>query len=291
MAQLRLVTGPQRPDRPALISLPHGTLMRIGRLHVAPPPPEPGVAFFGMNAKETSTNPGLLSRRHASIAWHDRDGALVLVLVDGHPATNTASSNGTGVDGQLVPLAGERELTIGSEVDFGVPHLIPQREAPAPREFVYQLELASLPAREQASEDEQERQQPARPTARPPSLPPRVRARVALPQLTTRSSAHGCARACSQDDPPCGACLAAGCTLCGLADAHEEEVQAHADGCSRLHYALYGTDDEESSDDEAVEELESTLEPPEGEAAAVEAILLEWSFLRLPFSIPGAQLS
>ena len=99
MAQLRLVTGPQRQDRPALISLPHGTLMRIGRLHVAPPPPEPGVAFFGMNAKETSTNPGLLSRRHASIAWHDRDGALVLVLVDGHPATNTASSNGTGVKG------------------------------------------------------------------------------------------------------------------------------------------------------------------------------------------------
>ena len=112
-----------------------------------------------------------------------------------------------------------------------------------------------VPAREQASEDEQERQQPARPTARPPSLPPGVRARVALPQLTTRSSAHGCARASSQDDPPCGACLAAGCTLCGLADAHEEEVQAHADG---WHYALFGTDDEDSSDDEAVEALELT---------------------------------
>ena len=139
-----------------------------------------------------------------------------------------------------------------------------------------------VPAREQASEDEQERQQPWPATARPPSLPPRVRARVALPQLTTRSSAHGCARACSQDDPPCGACLAAGCTLCGLADAHEEEVQAHADGCSRLHYALYGTDDEESSDDEAVEELESTLEPPEGEAAAAEAILLEYHFCIRP---------
>ena len=79
------------------------------------------------------------------------------------------------------------------------------------------------------------------------------------------ASAHGCARECSQDDPPCGACLAAGCTLCGLADAHEEEVQVHNDACSRLHYALWGTDDEDSSDDEAVEELELTLEPPEWE--------------------------
>ena len=117
---------------------------------------------------------------------------------------------------------------------------------------------------------------PVRLHDRPASLPASAPAWHPLSSRRDRLPTDARARACSQDDPPCGACLAAGCTLCGLADAHEEEVQAHNDACSRLHYALYGTDDEESSDDEAVGELESTLEPPEGEAAAAQAILLHW---------------
>ena len=72
---------------------------------------------------------------------------------------------------------------------------------------------------------------------------------------------QGCARACSQDEPPCGACLAAGCMQCGLADAHEEEEEAQAHKVL-TEYELFGTDDEEGSGDEAVEELESTLQPP-----------------------------
>ena len=152
-----------------------------------------------------------------------------------------------------------------------------------------------VPARGQASEDEQERQQPwpVRLHDRPASLPASAPAWHSLSSRRDRlPTDHGCARACSQDDPPCGACLAAGCTLCGLADAHEEEVQAHADGCSRLHYALYGTDDEERSDDEAVEELESTLEPPEGEVgSSSRSDTARMAFLHSPFSIPAAQLS
>ena len=48
---------------------------------------------------------------------------------------------------------------------------------------------------------------------------------------------------------------------CGLADAHEEEEEAQAHKVL-TEYELFGTDDEEGSGDEAVEELESTLQPP-----------------------------
>ena len=72
-----------------------------------------------------------------------------------------------------------------------------------------------------------------------------------------------------------------------MADAHEEEVQAHADGCSRLHYALFGTDDEDSSDDEAVEALELTHD----HSSSIEAILEEWHFCICGYDYANAMTS
>ena len=102
-------------------------------------------------------------------------------------------------------------------------------------------------------------------TPRTTATTPRTRKRCARRARTLAAppapATQGCARACSQDEPPCGACLAAGCMQCGLADAHEEEEEAQAHKVL-TEYELFGTDDEEGSGDEAVEELESTLQPP-----------------------------
>ncbi len=144
---------------------------------------------MGLNASVHSTNRDLLSRRHASLSWQLRDGQYVVVFHDGQAEKNPPkkSTNGSAIDGVLVPLAGSREVPPGGVIDFGTPHLV-RGGVPAPNEFLYRLELDGPPAAQA-------------PPAPAPAAPPSPAAKAAVPAAASMPTATKVAPAAAAAEP------------------------------------------------------------------------------------------
>lgn len=141
--ELRLVSGPERADRPARIPLTTGKVIRICRgdgscsssADPLTPQTQPVAATF-LNAPTLSASPGLVSRMHAEI-WVDDSGSVL--LADGGRSSLKESVNGTAVCGELIPPRATFPVPAGAEVEFGAPHLKRPGRCKRPAEFVYQL--------------------------------------------------------------------------------------------------------------------------------------------------------
>jgi hypothetical protein len=135
-----------RWDRPQRISLDPVGGLAIHRHTLRRAPtmverqPDPTV---WLNDDWWSDRKQLLSPKHAIVSWDER--CRTWVLWDGHPGN--PSTSGTAVDDVLVPLGGNASLASGSEITFGVPHLLaPHTTADSePGEFVYTLVVHSDP--------------------------------------------------------------------------------------------------------------------------------------------------
>ena len=95
-----------------------------------------------LNGDSLSEHKTLLSRAHAELGWvQATDGTRTLMIYDGSPREHKASSNGSAVNGVLVPLGASAPVPAGAEVWFGAPHLLPaslgRKRQKTPFEFVY----------------------------------------------------------------------------------------------------------------------------------------------------------
>ena len=106
-------------------------MLRIGRRSESDG--QPNMTNLVLNA-DTSKYKDLLSRTHADL-WLE-NGAVM--FADGGRNNNRAATNGSAVDGILVPRSGTVRLEIGQTVEFGAPHLV-RVHATRPDEFVYRL--------------------------------------------------------------------------------------------------------------------------------------------------------
>ena len=119
-----------RPDRPHLIELPLGVVVRCGRSvsRLVQGPMQQAVTLnierYGAEYKQ------LLSRHHLDIKWLGGGKALV---------EEANSGNGTAIDGQLIPALESRVVDVGSTIELGAPHLMQGRGGPPPNEFIYKL--------------------------------------------------------------------------------------------------------------------------------------------------------
>lgn len=124
--ELVLATGLRwRPDRPTRIPLPANTTIAIRRYTGTGSKPLKidGVAqaTVWLNNTSLSKHKDLLSRAHAELTVQHG----MLCIRDGNPREGILSTNGTAVNGELVPLGGAAAVTTESTIVFGVPHLIP----------------------------------------------------------------------------------------------------------------------------------------------------------------------
>tara|TARA_B110000858_G_scaffold113125_1_gene129366 strand:- start:90 stop:737 length:648 start_codon:yes stop_codon:yes gene_type:complete len=124
--ELVLATGlSERDDRPARIPLPANSTVAIKR-YIGQDSipikldgfPQPTV---WLNNQCSSKYKNVLSRAHAELRVED----CMLCINDGKPRQQLASTNGTAVDGKLVPLGGKLMVSTGCSILFGVPDLIP----------------------------------------------------------------------------------------------------------------------------------------------------------------------
>lgn len=138
-----------RSDRPRRIGFTIDERLAVRRSAAACVPaivngtPQP---TLWLNNDELTQYPQLLSRFHAELVWDA--SAQQWVLHDGNPREAKASTNGTAVDGVLVPLRKSAPVPEGAQLNFGTPHLLPEipgrkRSNKKPREFLYTLRLVS----------------------------------------------------------------------------------------------------------------------------------------------------
>ena len=115
----------ERDDRPTRIPLPANNTVAI-RKYIGKDSkplkvdgaPQPTV---WLNNRDSSKYKDLISRSHAELKVEHG----MLCIKDGNPREQIVSTNGTAVNGQLVPIGGQAMVSTECTVLFGVPHLLP----------------------------------------------------------------------------------------------------------------------------------------------------------------------